>query len=105
MDRRGFLTALLGIAGAGAMGGLALSSAQATTLDQLKNLPLDEIDTPDVSSAATPDGTPIEEVWHNPWHRPPPRRIYRGRGRQRRVCRIVRDRWGRPIRRCWYERW
>lgn len=104
MDRRGFLTALLGLAGAGAMGGLALSSAQATTLDQLKNLPLDEIDMPDASAAATPDGTPIEEVWHNPWHRPPPPR-YRRRGRQRRVCRTVRDRWGNRRRRCWYERW
>lgn len=103
MDRRGFLTGLVGVVGAGAMGGFALSSAQATTLDQLKNLPLDEIETPDVS-AATPDGTPVDEVWHNPWHRPPPPR-YRRYRRGRRVCRVVRDRWGRPRRRCWYQRW
>lgn len=104
MDRRGFLTALVGLAGAGALGGLALSPAQATTLDQLKNLPLDEVETPQAGIAATPDGTPVEEVWHNPWHRPPPPR-YRRPVRRRRVCRTVRDRWGRRVRRCWYERW
>lgn len=107
MDRRGFLLGLAGVAGAGAAASLMLSPAEATVLGQLRDLPpaarppvpsepdadLDTMaDTADAAGGMTPDGTPVETVQY--WRRPPRRR--------RRVCGWRRNRWGRPIRRCWY---
>lgn len=114
MDRRGFLMALAGLAGAGAVTGFALSPAQATPLSQLKNMAPPEGEAIDLATEAatdgtagmTPDGTPLEQAqWGPPpghgWGPPgPPRGRYRRR--RRRVCGWRRDRWGRPIRRCWY---
>ncbi|MCK0198992.1 hypothetical protein MWN34_19005 [Ancylobacter sp. 6x-1] len=101
MDRRGFLFGLLGLAGAGGTLALSGAKAEATVLGQLKNIaPLEpETDVDVVAAGSTPDGTPIETV-RSGWHRPPPPRRRR---RRVRVCRRVRDRWGRVRNRCWYE--
>ncbi|MFT0862300.1 hypothetical protein [Ancylobacter sp. G4_0304] len=110
MDRRNFLLGLAGLIGAGATASMALSPAQATMLDQFKNVvPPEGLPDEGDLAAMTPDGTAVEATQ---WGPPPPRRgpppRYWGpppRRRRRRVqvCRNVRDRWGRRIRRCWYE--
>ncbi|TCK29928.1 hypothetical protein EV667_0012 [Ancylobacter aquaticus] len=104
MHRRGFLLGLASVlAGASAVGAL-LSPAQATVLGQIKGVApegLPDIDAADAETAGhTPDGTEVETTqWGPPG--PRPGRRHRRR-RRRRVCAVRRDRWGRPVRRCWY---
>ncbi|MDQ0346849.1 hypothetical protein [Ancylobacter vacuolatus] len=104
MHRRGFLLGLASVlAGAGAVGTL-FSPAQATVLSQLKGtVPegLPDLDAAGTETAGTtPDGTPVETTQWGPPGVPPGRR--HRRRRRRRVCAVRRDRWGRPVRRCWY---
>lgn len=98
MDRRSFLLGIAGAVGATAAAGALLSPAQATMLSQINDLmpeegPGDSAADP-VPGRAAPDGTPVEPIQ---W-RPPG--VYRRR--RRRVCGWRRNRWGRPVRRCWY---
>jgi len=96
MDRRSFFTGLLGLIGAAATVGLLIPTAEATPLNQLRNLvPLP----PDDHLAVAPDGTEAEDVQY--WRRQ--RRRYWRRGG--RVCRTYWDRWGRPFRRCYWRGW
>ena len=99
MDRRGFLLGLAGALGAGVAAGTLFSPAEAAVLNQLRDIAPDTAD--DIEPAAhAPDGTPIEDTqWGPPGPRPPG---WRRRRRRRRVCAVRRDRWGRPVRRCWY---
>lgn len=112
MERRSFLLAFVGLAGSAVAGGLLISKAEATPLDQLKNLVPQAGDEAGAEAfSETPDGTPIEESQYyapRPRYRaPPPRARMYGRPyhrpvRRRRVrCRMVRDRRGRMIRRCY----
>jgi hypothetical protein len=117
MDRRNFLLAFMGAAG----GGLALSShAQAepslTLWDDLQSLE---------TAAGAPEDLPAEGAAEAQYRRdgrrggrrgPPARGRYRGRPprgraygrryapprRRRRVCRVVRTRYGQLVRRCWW---
>ena len=116
MDRRLFLTGVLGVAGVAATWGLSTSRAEATVLDQLKSLdpPPPASTEPDIAGSA-PDGTGIETVRHRRWHR---RRYLRRRHvrrwrrrryyrrayywrRPRRFCRTYWNYWG-AYRRCWW---
>ncbi|MDQ0301852.1 hypothetical protein [Ancylobacter polymorphus] len=101
MDRRGFLLGLAGVLGAGsAAGALLTSSAEAAVLNQLRDI-APEAEEGLEAVAHAPDGTPIEATqWGPPG--PPPPGWRRRRRRRRRVCAVRRDRWGRPVRRCWY---
>lgn len=99
MDRRGFLLGLAGALGAGVAVGTLFTPAQAMVLDQLKDVAPEA--TPGAGPAGhTPDGTPVETTQWGPPGVPPGRR--HRRRRRRRVCAVRRDRWGRPVRRCWY---
>lgn len=97
MDRRNFLLGLAGLVGSGVAVGLAVSPAQATVLGQLKDAmpPLDDMpETEELAAASgmTPDGTPIEQT-----------QVYvvpRRRRRRVRVCRTVRNRYGRRVTSC-----
>ena len=113
MERRSFLLAFVGLAGSAVAGGMLMSQAQATPLDQLKNLvPPAGDDIGDENFSETPDGTPIEETQYYgaPRYRAPPPRAYGNRygnpyrapyRRGPRVrCRMVRDRRGRLVRVC-----
>lgn len=91
MERRSFLLALFGVAGSAALGSSLIRSAEATPLDQLRNLapPEDELgaDNADFDGEA-PDGTPIEEVQNGPRRRQNRRSSRRtGRRTSRRVYR------------------
>jgi len=115
MERRSFLLAALGLAGSAVAGGVLMSQAQATPLDQLRNfVPQADDEAGTENFSETPDGTPIEETQYYgaPRYRaPPPRaRVYGNRygnpyrapyRRGPRVrCRMVRDRRGRLVRVC-----
>jgi len=95
MDRRLFLTGLLGLAGTAAAATFVRpDSASAAVVNHGSGI-LGELD------ASTPD---IVDVDHRPGHRRPGRRPRRHRRRAwRRVCRRVRVH-GRWQRRCWRER-
>ncbi|WP_371348271.1 hypothetical protein [Ancylobacter sp. IITR112] len=100
MDRRGFLLGLAGVLGAGAAAGTVLaSSAEAAPLGPLRDSGTRAPDAID-AAARTPDGTAIEDAQWGPPGPPPPG--WRRRRRRRRVCAVRRNRWGRPVRRCWY---
>lgn len=95
MDRRSFLFGLVGVAGAGMAGALAISSAEASVLNQLKDAipPLDEMpEAEELAGGFTPDGTPVDKtvVYVAPVRR----------RRRVRVCRTVRNRWGRRVTTC-----
>lgn len=110
MERRSFLLAFMGLAGSAVAGGLLVSKAQATPLDQLKNF-VPTRDDADAGFSETPDGTPIEDTQYYapPRYRAPPPRAYgrpygrpvvRPYRRPRVRCRMVRDRRGRLVRVC-----
>ena len=65
MERRSFLLGLFGFAGSAALASTLIPTAEATPLDQLRNLapPDDMLDPEDIEvSGETPDGTPVEEA-------------------------------------------
>lgn len=97
MERRAFLTGLLGVAGAAALAGVAQAAPIARPLELL-----DEMAEP-TTGARAPDGTPVQQAQVSVQIGTPPRRRYRHR-RRRTVCRT--EWWrGRPVRRCrsvWY---
>jgi len=116
MERRSFLLAALGLAGSAVAGGLLVSKAEATPLDQLRNfVPQADDEAGAEQFRETPDGTAIEDTQYygapRPRYRGPPPRAYGNRYRNRydrpyrrgpRVrCRMVRDRRGRLVRRCY----
>lgn len=99
MDRRLFLTGLLGAAGAAAMVSALPRQAEALAIG-----PLDDT-TPDIGvnpEAAVEEATGadgVETAWHR--DRPHYRRRRRVRRRRwRRACRRYRNRWGAWARRC-----
>jgi hypothetical protein len=99
MDRRTFLSGMLGFAGAAAAIGVTGPQEAFAGVPGGRGI-LDELDTPiedlvDDGSEAT-----VQPVWHRQWHGP---RRRRRRWVTRRVCRRV---WrnGRRRVRCWRER-
>lgn len=108
MDRRSFLTGLLGLAGAAATAGLLAPQAEAIPLYQLRKLPaVPPDDEPTDAVGETPDGTEVEDVqyWRRRRRRYWRRRSYWRGGRGRQICRTRWDRWGRPFRSCYWRRW
>lgn len=95
MERRSFLLGLMALA-TGSASSLQVNEAQAAPPAQPADV------APDAASDITlPDGTPVDWAqrrpdWNHP-RRPPPRHRRR---RQRQVCHVRRDRWGRPVRVC-----
>lgn len=105
MERRLFLTGMLGVAGAAALASLAGPSKAVAGIPNGNGI-LDELDKPD--QAVFEDGEdqadlqPVQFFRHRHYREP----YYRRRRRRRvwrRVCRRVR-RHGYWIRRCWRER-
>lgn len=103
MDRRHFITSMLGVAGAAATVSLLPSSAQASPLfDQLKAM--DDAGTSPLKTAADAADLPAEGATEAQYYR---RRYYRPRyarpyyrPRFRARCRTYVNRWGRLVRRC-----
>ncbi|WP_082407466.1 hypothetical protein [Mesorhizobium sp. 1M-11] len=108
MDRRLFLTGILGVAGAAVIA-TAIRPGQAVAgVPMGRGGILDELEKSDAEAAVLDDGAEadVELVYHRPGHRPgrrPWRRHWGGRPRWRRVCRRVYRR-GRWHVRCWRER-
>ncbi len=102
MDRRLFLTGLLGLAGAAAVAG-ATRPTQALAGVPRGNGILDELDADTIGfdgDAGTAGVLDVQYRRRDHWHRPPPRRRRRV---WRRVCRSY-WRHGRRRVRCWRER-
>ncbi|RWP10719.1 MAG: protamine-2 (modular protein) [Mesorhizobium sp.] len=84
MDRRSFLTAMFGVAGAA-----ALASA-VRPIDAVAGVPgagrgiLDELETPQTATFDEDAQAEVQQVYHRDWHHRPHRRRRRG---WRRVCR------------------
>ncbi|RUV48794.1 protamine-2 (modular protein) [Mesorhizobium sp. M7A.F.Ca.MR.228.00.0.0] len=97
MDRRSFLTAMFGVAGAA-----ALASA-VRPIEAMAGVPgaghgiLDELETPQPEAYAQAE---VQQVYHRDWHHRPHRRRRRG---WRRVCRSY-WRHGRRRVRCYRRR-
>lgn len=99
MERRNFLMGLVALAAGSAtlaVAGKAEAAPIAAPTDALR-----EAGATTETRATLPDGTPIEQAQY----RGP--NYYRGRPRRRRreVCRVTRNRFGRPVRVCrsvWY---
>jgi hypothetical protein len=110
MDRRAFLTGLLGVAGAVTATGLGLRTGHAAPLGPTLRAPAAELE-PSSAAGRTPDGTPVQEAQYyygDPWRRR--RRRWRRRWRRRRaryVCRTrrIRGRWVRRCRWVYPRRW
>lgn len=103
MDRRLFLTGLLGVAGAAATVSVMRPSEALAGIPGGKPGILDELDTPE-TMLPEEDAT-VEPVWHRGY--PHRNRHWRRRPRRhgwRRVCRRYWDRWGRLRRRCFRRR-
>ncbi|MDX8452962.1 protamine-2 (modular protein) [Mesorhizobium sp. VK9D] len=101
MERRLFLTGMLGVAGAAALAGLAGPSKAVAGIPAGNGI-LDELDKPDRTVFEDGDDrAELEQVYHRHWHYGPRRR--RRRRGWRRVCRRY-WRHGRWRRRCWRER-
>lgn len=105
MDRRLFLTGLLGLAGAATVAGVT-RPAQALAGVPGGNGILDELDRSDASLFDDGSAEVVDVQYRRDhWHRPPPHRPPRRRRRRvwRRVCRRY---WshGRRRVRCWRER-
>ena len=99
MDRRSFLTAMFGIAGAAAL------ASTVRPIDAMAGVPgtgngiLDELETPQAEAFDEDAQAEVQQVYHRYWHR---RRHYRRRG-WRRVCRSY-WRHGRRRVRCYRRR-
>jgi hypothetical protein len=98
MNRRSFLTGLLGVAAAGTLVNWSTLPSEAVPAADPIEPPEFE---PSEDDAAAPDGTPVDPAQY--WRRRR-RRYWRRRRRRawrrRRVCRVYRNRWGRRVRRC-----
>jgi len=94
MERRNFLLGLVALAAGSATMAVATTKAEAAPVAAPSGA-LREAASPE-SRSTLPDGTPIEKAQY---YRDRP---YRGRPRRRRreVCRITRNRFGRPVRVC-----
>ncbi|PLP57193.1 protamine-2 (modular protein) [Mesorhizobium loti] len=104
MDRRLFLTGMLGVAGAAAMVTIMRPGEAIAGVPTARGGILDELEKSDAEAAVFDDetGADVELAYHRPGHRPG-RRPWGGRPRWRRVCRRVYRR-GRWQVRCWRER-
>jgi len=105
MDRRLFLTGLLGLAGGAALISVARPGNALAGVPDGRGI-LDELDEPETAVFDGEDGKPEAElVDHRRWHRRPDRRHHRRRRRRvwRRVCRRY-WRHGRRVTRCYRER-
>lgn len=110
MDRRFFLTSLLGVAGASAATAMLAPKAQALPLfEELQAMDAAAVNPLVAGEADLPaEGATEAQYYYGPppgTYRRRPRRYYRAppppRPRIRR-CRTFYDRWGRLVRRCWW---
>ena len=100
MDRRSFLTALFGVAGAAALATTVRPLEAVAGVPNIGNGILDELDKQDASSFDDDEGTgDVEQIYHRRWHH---RRHHRRRV-WRRHCRTF-WRYGRWHRRCYRRR-
>jgi hypothetical protein len=97
MERRAFLTGLLGVAGTVALAGAAQALPLGRTME-LPGLDLDQIDSA-MKGGTTPDGTPVEKAQVSVQIGPRGHRHRHRRPRWRTVCSRHRYR-GRWVRRC-----
>ena len=99
MERRNFLLGLFALTAGSAAVAIA-GKAEAAPVASAATLPAAA---PDIArGTALPDGTPIEKAQY---YRGRPYRGRRRPRRQRQVCRVARNRFGRPVRVCrtvWY---
>lgn len=100
MDRRLFLTGLLGLAGTAAAISIVGPTPAEAGIAPGRGI-LDQLDETADDVVELEDEATVQPVWHRRWHRP--RRRRRRRYVTRRVCRRV---WrnGRRRVRCWRER-
>ncbi|PBB27389.1 protamine-2 (modular protein) [Mesorhizobium sp. WSM4307] len=107
MERRLFLTGMLGVAGAVAFAGIAGPGSAVAGIPQGDGI-LDELDKPDPAVFEGDDDLEVEKVSHRRWHhRYYGDRYYGERRRRRRGWRrVCRRYWrhGRRHVRCWRER-
>ena len=102
MERRLFLTGMLGVAGAAALASLAGPSKAVAGIPKGNGI-LDQLDKPDMAVFEGDDQPEVELVSHHRHHWRWRHHHRRGRRRVwRRVCRRVR-RHGRWYRHCWRE--
>jgi len=109
MERRLFLTGMLGVAGAVAFASVAGPGRAVAGVPQGNGI-LDELDKPDPAVFEGDDAVEVEQVSHRDWHF---RRHHghdgywrRRHGRRRGWRRVCRSYWrhGRRRTRCWRER-
>lgn len=99
MDRRLFLTGLLGAAGAAAMVAALPRQAEALAIGPLDDTTPDVGVKPEAAAEEMAGADGVETAWHRgrPHHH---RRRRVRRRRWRRACRRYRNRWGRWVNRC-----
>ena len=98
MDRRSFLTALFGVAGAAALATTVRPLEAVAGVPNIGNGILDELDKQDANSLDDGEGPgDVEQINHRRWHRRHRRRVWR------RHCRTF-WRHGRLRRRCYRRR-
>ncbi len=99
MERRAFLTGLLGVAGAAAFAGAAQAIPLVHKLEDLPGIGIDDVSDA-MSGGTAPDGTPVDKAqYRHDRHRHHRGRHHRRGPRWRTVCRNYRHR-GRWVRRC-----
>ena len=105
MERRLFLTGMLGVAGAAALASLAAPSKAIAGIPTGNGI-LDELDKPDNAVFEGDDPAEVELVSHRRHHHGDWRWRHRRHGRRRGWRRVCRRYWrhGRWHRRCWRER-
>ncbi|TJV07047.1 MAG: protamine-2 (modular protein) [Mesorhizobium sp.] len=101
MERRLFLTGMLGVAGAVAFASVAGPGRAVAGIPQGNGI-LDELDKPDPAVFEDDDQVEVEQISHRRWYR----RHHRHGGRRRVWRRVCRRYWrhGRRRVRCWRER-
>lgn len=102
MDRRLFLTGLLGAAGAAAMVAALPRQAEALAIGPLDDTTPDVGVNPEAATEEMAGADGVETAWHRGRPHGPYRRHRRRvrRRRWRRACRRYRNRWGRWARSC-----
>ena len=112
MDRRLFLTGLLGVAGTAALITAMPRDAQALAIGPTDDTTPDTGILPELEAASeeVSGAEGVDVAWHRGYrHRRRRRRRVRRR-RYRRICRRYRNRWGHWVRRCrrqpyWFWLW